>query len=215
MASIKIISEEEATGKIRGVSETHRAHNDSAGPNCRRRWGDSIRTLGLGTIVVLLVGVTLACAPSRDGGQTLRETPVITQPSPAATAKPATNSDADKKSILDIVSNYYAKYDSCMRNPPPQAQGRVGEYCQNNSGLTTTAFPGNLQKGGTAKAGADPVTCSQNPPGAIVATDIQISDNRAAASVRENFGPTEINIQVELLRENSVWKVDNITCPKP
>ncbi len=43
-----------------------------------------------------------------------------------------------------------------MKNPPAGSEGKVGEYCQNNTGLTSAAFAGNLEAGGAAKAGILP-----------------------------------------------------------
>lgn len=190
--------------------------DSDARPNCRRRLEDSINRLGPCIFVVLLIGANLACGSSREAGQTFKATPGITQPSPTASEKPGTNMDADKTSILETVRSFYIKYDSCVKNPPAEATGRVGEYCQNNSGLTTATFANNLEKGGTAKAGADPIFCAQNiPEGVTVATDTQTAGNRASTSVSEKFGSTQVKIQVELLKENTIWKVDNLVCPKP
>lgn len=90
----------------------------------------------------------------------------------------------------------------------------VSVYCQNNTGLTTTVFAANLERGGTAKAGADPIFCAQNiPESYTVGRDVQISDNKATTFVNEVFGPTQIKVQVNFLNESGVWKVDNIICP--
>ena len=92
----------------------------------------------------------------------------------------------------------------------------MSEYCQNNTGLTTSAFAGNLEAGGTAKAGADPVFCAQDIPETMsVSNDVQITADKAVASVLEKFGTAQIDIQIDLVKENSVWKIDNITCPTP
>lgn len=125
-------------------------------------------------------------------------------------ASPAT----DQAVVTEAVNNFYTSYDSCMKNPPAGSEGKVGEYCQNNTGLTTAAFAGNLETGGTAKAGADPVFCAQDIPETMsVNTDVQITGDKAIASVLEKFGITQINIQVDLVNENGVWKIDNIICP--
>jgi len=103
-----------------------------------------------------------------------------------------------------------------MKNPPAGSEGKVSEFCQNNSGLTTAAFAGNLEAGGTAKAGADPVFCAQDIPETFsVNADAQINADKAIAAVSEKFGVTEVNIQVNLANENGAWKIDNIICPSP
>lgn len=103
-----------------------------------------------------------------------------------------------------------------MKNPPRQAAGKVSVYCQDNTGLATTTFAANLEKGGTAKAGADPIFCAQNPPeSTAVEPNTQITTDKAVAYVTEKMGPTQIKIRADLLKENGTWKIDNITCPLP
>lgn len=123
---------------------------------------------------------------------------------------------ASKVLISETTGNFYKTYDTCLKNPPAAATGKVSVYCQNNTGLTTTSFADNLDKGGTAKAGADPVFCAQNIPESMdVDPDIRITENTALAFVNEKFGPTQIKIQIDLKSENGKWKIDNITCPLP
>jgi len=127
-----------------------------------------------------------------------------------------TKTEAAAEPVAKAVNNFYTSYDSCMKNPPAGSEGKVGEYCQNNTGLTTAAFAGNLEAGGAAKAGVDPVFCGQDIPETMsVNTDMQITADKAIASVLEKFGTTQINIQVDLVKENGVWKIDNIICPLP
>jgi hypothetical protein len=124
--------------------------------------------------------------------------------------------EAATEAVAKAVNDFYTSYDSCLKNPPAGSAGKVSEYCQNNTGLTTVAFAGNLEAGGTAKAGADPVFCAQDIPETMsVNTDMQITADKAIASVLEKFGTTQINIQVDLVNENGVWKIDNIICPLP
>jgi hypothetical protein len=127
-----------------------------------------------------------------------------------------TSQPADQAGVTEAVNRFYTGYDACMKNPPAGSEGKVSEYCQNNSGITTAAFAGNLEAGGTAKAGADPVFCAQDIPETMsVNTDMQITANKASASVLEKFETTQINIQVDLVNENGVWKINNIICPLP
>jgi hypothetical protein len=103
-----------------------------------------------------------------------------------------------------------------MKNPPAAAEGKVSEYCQNNTGLTTSAFAGNLEEGGTAKAGADPIFCAQDIPESMtVNADAHITGDKAIASVNEKFGASQIDIKVNLVNENGAWKIDNIICSPP
>lgn len=164
------------------------------------------------TITIFLLGLGLYYLSSNQPQKTNQVTPQQT----STPSTSATNNSLDKTTVSEVTSNFYKDYDSCMKNPPAKAAGQVSEYCQNNTGLTTTTFAANLEKGGTAKAGADPIFCAQNPPENIaVNQDIQITDGKAVAFVNKKMGPTQIKIQVNLLKENKDWKVDNIVCPLP
>jgi hypothetical protein len=144
-----------------------------------------------------------------------RQSQITSQPASQAMEAVATEAVASE-AVAKAVNKFYTSYDSCMKNPPAGSEGKVSEYCQNNTGLTTAAFAGNLEAGGTAKAGADPIFCAQDIPEAMsVNTDVQITANKAIASVLEKFGTTQINIQVDLINENGVWKIDNIICSPP
>ncbi len=149
---------------------------------------------------------------SKQFQKTNQNTPQPTSASPTSTA----TDTADKAIVSTITDNFYKDYDSCMKNPPSQAAGKVSAYCQNNTGLTTTTFKANLEKGGTAKAGADPIFCAQNIPESVnINPDTQITGGKAIVFVSEKFGPTQIKIQVDILKENDAWKIDNIICPLP
>jgi len=122
----------------------------------------------------------------------------------------------DESTIPKVAGDFYQNYENCLKNPAAEANGRVSEYCQIHTGLTTANFSANLEKGGTAKAGADPVFCAQNVPESMkTSPDFQIHGDRATGFVEENFGPSQVKPQVELVRENGVWKVDNVVCPAP
>jgi hypothetical protein len=122
----------------------------------------------------------------------------------------------DAQAIADIVNRYYGFYRSCMTNPPPQASGQVASYCLANSGLTTAAFAANLELGGAAGAGADPVTCSQQPPESVaVDANIEVANGTATAHVLEAFGATQTTVTVQLVMDGGSWMIDNIVCPAP
>ena len=124
---------------------------------------------------------------------------------------------ADQDAISVAIISFYQKYDNCMKNPPSQAEGQVSVCCQNNSGLTTATFASNLDKGSTAKAGADPIYCAQFPAESVsVNPDIKITGKQAVAQVSAKFGDMNVNtIHINLLKENGTWKIDNILCSRP
>jgi hypothetical protein len=137
------------------------------------------------------------------------------QPTPQPTATSNVPSTPES-SVSEVINNFYISYGTCMGNPPDAAAGKISVYCQNNSGFTTAAFAANLEKGGTAKAGADPIYCSQNPPdGITINPDVKVAAEKATASITEKISTSKIKIQIDLLNESGVWKIDNIACPLP
>lgn len=122
----------------------------------------------------------------------------------------------DETTIPKVINDFYENYESCLKNPPAQAAGRISVYCQNNSELATVDFGGNLEKGGVAKSGADPVFCAQSMPETRnVSSDFQVKNDKATGFMEEKFGSNEIKVQVELINEKGIWKVDNVICPAP
>ena len=47
---------------------------------------------------------------------------------------------SSKDAIKTVVSNFYTAFQDCMKTPPIQAEGQVSNYCQLNTGFTTTSF---------------------------------------------------------------------------
>ncbi len=163
-------------------------------------------------LIILLLGGALFYLLYRNGPQKA----VPPTPTGPIESTSVPTDDLDKTAIYEVTTSFYEKYDSCMKNPPAEATGKVGEYCQNNSGLTTSAFADNLEKGGTAKAGADPIICAQNMPESItVNPEVQITVNKGVVFVSEKLGQSQIEIHANLLKENGSWKIDNIVCPLP
>jgi hypothetical protein len=133
-----------------------------------------------------------------------------TQSTPTVETK-VVNEEGDMKSA---VIGLYDGYKSCMENPPEEAVGKVSNYCQTNNTYTSENFIGNIEKGGVAAAGGDPITCGQNPPLRVsVGT---VNPSQQTAEVIESFGEAiETKVKVALIKEGSAWKIDNIICPIP
>ncbi len=163
--------------------------------------------LGLIVIIVVLAVVFLLFRNNNKIGNLS-----IVKPTPTQTViNPATN---DNQVISETIDYFYKKYENCMKNPPKEAEGRVGEYCQGNTGQTSQKFIANLEEGGTAKAGADPIVCAQDFPESIVVdSDVEIEENIAIGHVDEKFGPSQIKPEIELVYVNGVWEINNIICP--
>lgn len=116
---------------------------------------------------------------------------------------------------LWTVQAFYDAYNWCGKAPPQEAKDRVTEYCQNNSGMTTGDFEKNLEAGGTAKAGANPVVCAQSVHESIRATSAKINGDSGTVEVTAKAGTIDTKITVAVKKVNGEWKVDNITCPRP
>lgn len=170
-----------------------------------------MKKLSLLILVILLLGGVYYLL-NNQARKTNQITPQPTSVFPTTT----TNSNSDKTAVSEITGNFYKTYDSCIKNPPAAAAGEISVYCQNNTGLTTTTFATNLERGGTVKAGADPIFCAQNVPENVdVIPDAQITGDKATVFVSEKLGSKQIKIQADFLKENGVWKIDNIICPLP
>lgn len=132
------------------------------------------------------------------------------EPSPTPSSKVSANSP------IGVTTNFYMTYQDCLSNPPEAAAGQASTYCQANSGLTSQNFVSNLETGGVAAAGADPILCAQNVPEKITAKSInEETMTSARVSVDVVFGSvTQTNI-VDLTNEDGSWKVDNVVCPTP
>lgn len=169
-----------------------------------------MKKIGLAGILLLLFAGVLFIVFSKSNPV---NTTVNTgsQPTQVPTS-PATN---EARAISALIDSFYKKYDLCMKNPPGEAAGRVSEYCQGSSGLSTADFTDNLEKGGVAKAGADPVVCAQNLPESITPGKIEIKGDTSLSYISEKYGATIVNVQIELIKDSGTWKIDNIVCPKP
>lgn len=133
---------------------------------------------------------------------------------------------SDRGSVVDnglnsenprtVTEKFYAAYENCLKNPPPAAEGEVSVYCQNNTGYTAKNFSANLEQGGTAASGADPIACAQNIPYNSQVSDPSFyGESDAQVVVQEFFAGPRIDIRVELIKEDGAWKVNNVVCPEP
>jgi hypothetical protein len=142
---------------------------------------------------------------------------VVASPSSQAIPPSSQNvSSVPEMTPVEAAQRFYASFEDCMKNPPPPAAGQVSLYCQSHNPFITATFVTNLERGGVAKEGADPVVCAQNFPEKIsVGTMTVVGNTTAKGKVTEAFGPSTVQPSVSLLKETTGWKVDNITCPRP
>lgn len=129
---------------------------------------------------------------------------------------PPSSGKVSANSPIGVATNFYSAYESCLTTPPQEAAGEVSQYCQTHTGLTSSNFAANLETGGVAAAGADPILCAQNVPEAIKAQAVQDeTPTSARVSMQLKFGETNQTNSVDLVNEDGNWKVDNIVCPTP
>jgi hypothetical protein len=105
-----------------------------------------------------------------------------------------------------------------MTNPPAEAIGQVGNWCSSNNSNATVNFPANLETGGVAAAGADPIVCAQSFPMSYNVRDdatYESAKKTGTAFVAEQFGSGELVLTVLLSGAGDRLLVDNIVCPVP
>jgi hypothetical protein len=159
------------------------------------------------------LAILLCAACSTNASDTTpSESPTVT-----ATASPPETSFS-KEAVILVTQAFYDEYLDCMTNPPTQAAGQVGNWCSSNNSNATAGFPANLEAGGVAEAGADPIVCAQSFPMKYEVRDDSSythSEKQGTAFVVEQFGSGELVLTVKLNGEGEKLLVDNIVCPVP
>jgi hypothetical protein len=105
-----------------------------------------------------------------------------------------------------------------MTMPPTQAAGQVGNWCANNNSNASSTFSANLEAGGVAQAGADPIVCAQSFPMSFKVQEdatYSVPEKSGTAFVVEQFGSGELVLTVLLNGTSDKLLVDNIVCPVP
>lgn len=115
----------------------------------------------------------------------------------------------------EVVLAFYKSYQDCLENPPTAASGQVSLYCQNNTGLTATDFSKNIDAGGIANLGADPIVCAQSLPQDLSLSASIPSGQMSSVVVREFFGVAHVDVRVSLREAGDSWRIFNIMCPRP
>lgn len=138
--------------------------------------------------------------------------------SPVASISSSPSSgDNLKTKVSSVTKAFYDEYSNCMINPPAEANDQVGEYCSSHNSQATTVLPANLEAGGVAAAGADPIVCAQNFPisYSVTSSEFDSETGNGVAALTEKFGASDVVITVKLRYESNKMLVDNIVCPKP
>ena len=137
-------------------------------------------------------------------------------PTSATASPPATSFSAE--AVISVTQAFYDEYMNCMTNPPAEAIGQVGNWCSSNNSNATSSFPANLEAGGVAEAGADPIVCAQSFPMSYKVRDdatYNSAEKTGKAFVAEQFGSGELVLTALLSGINDKLLVDNIVCPVP
>lgn len=130
------------------------------------------------------------------------------------TARPAVTRQIDGEADAKVTAlKFYQVYDNCLRNPPVEAEGRVSDYCQEQNPFAGASLAANLQAGGVATFGADPVFCAQNSPSKYQVMRVKTLDGEIKVFIKEIFGTLSQTLDVLLMKEKGSWKVIKITCP--
>ena len=154
------------------------------------------------TIAVIGIALLTACTT---------QSPSAT---PSGTASPpeiSFSSDA----VAKVAQAFYDEYLNCMTNPPAEATGQVGNWCASNNSHESPGFPANLEAGGVAAAGADPIVCAQSFPISYSVSDANYEPvgKSGTAIITEKFGSGDLKVAVILINQSKQLIVDNIICP--
>jgi hypothetical protein len=137
-------------------------------------------------------------------------------PTSATASPPVTSFSAE--AVASTTKAFYDEYMNCMTNPPAEAIGQVGNWCSSNNSNATSNFPANLEAGGVAAAGADPIVCAQSFPMSYKVKEnatYNSAEKTGKALVAEQFGSGELVLTALLSGINDKLLVDNIVCPVP
>ena len=154
------------------------------------------------TIAVIGIALLTACTT---------QSPSTT---PSGTASPpelSFSSDA----VAKVAQAFYDEYLNCMTIPPAEATCQLGNWCSSNNSHEGPGFLANLEAGGVAAAGADPIVCAQSFPMSYSASEgnYSVASKSGTATVTEKFGSGVLKVTVKLVKQDSQLIVDNIVCP--
>ena len=164
-------------------------------------------------LTVAIFALTACTTNSVDVDPTDRPTDT---PTSATASPPETSFSAE--AVVIVTQAFYDEYVDCMTNPPAEAIGQVGNWCSSNNSNATANFPANLETGGVAAAGADPIVCAQSFPMSYNVRDdatYESAKKTGTAFVVEQFGSGELVLTVLLSGAGDRLLVDNIVCPVP
>lgn len=153
--------------------------------------------ISVGLAALLLSGCSLGPNPSQALG-------LVSSPPPLT-----------EQAVRQVAAGFFQGYLDCMTDPPAAATGKVGDYCQANNGFATGNLPANLEAGGVAAAGADPITCGQNPPNGFDVEAVTISGDTARAVVVAGYQPEPLEIRLSIVAAADGPLVDDVRCPAP
>ena len=133
--------------------------------------------------------VILALTACSTNSETVTPTSSASDTPASATASPPETSFS-AEAVVIVTKAFYDEYMDCMTNPPAEAIGQVGNWCSSNNSNATSNFPANLEAGGVAEAGADPIVCAQSFPMSYI-----VEDNATYSSSENLLLPLECYIK--------------------
>lgn len=166
--------------------------------------------------VVAAIAILALTACSTNSENVSPTSSATDMPTSATASPPITSFSAE--AVISVTQAFYDEYMDCMTNPPAEAIGQVGNWCASNNSNATSSFPANLEAGGIAEAGADPIVCAQSFPMSYKVRDdatYNSAEKTGKAFVSEQFGSGELVLSALLSGANDKLLVDNIVCPVP
>ena len=129
------------------------------------------------------------------------QTKIITiTPVPSASANPQTTSTPQTS-----ANAFYTSYINCVSQNGGNCDYKSSPYVDSIT-LTT-----NLNA--KPKAPIDNIICAQNSPSSFSVINTNTNGDSSTVTVQEMFGTTPQPVSVNLMFENGVWKITNVTCP--
>lgn len=105
------------------------------------------------------------------------------------------------------VSSFYENWTEYDGNPIVDRFYQKSEYVTTEFVSKTDRLINSFQGGGY-----DPVLCAQDKPESIQAVDEFIDGKNAKITIQETFSGVNKSIEVHLVREDNLWKIDEIKC---
>jgi hypothetical protein len=168
-------------------------------------------------LLILLVGILLLGAGVlfyilTDPSNLSLKSPLQPTPTPPLATPTIASIVKDQDQIKKTVNDFYTAYLECIKNPPPEAIRPFARYCEEQSEVITDEFHNTLK----TTRGQDPILCSNTVPTSVTYESVDFeSPERANAILVTLFGGFAKKIAVTVVRDNTRWRIDGVSCTLP